>query len=466
MPSRFLVCLSCITICFSHYSFAQIVVKSKKGLPVNTFYYYNNIGVKQEEIFITPKVKTIHTQTPVMLYASDEAASCFLLMPGDSVTIEFDRNRFRATSKKPERNKEIRLFENIYRTFLVKRYVAALPEMPALSDILYNDSLIQSDYNAARIMLFDTANNSKSQNIYTGFLTRLVDVKFHLSRLEFTRFANEKYFNTGSIGNYYNIFFPYSAYSDSLLLPDKIRCDTALGFYPGYWSLLAKDNNRSIYRRRIDQYKEYIEALVQNTYSYCDPVRDVLQFHLLAEIQKTLGDSIYTNYSTGLSKNKAVAEVINSRKLKRANPGNTGNDLINIKNEKAGGLRRLFEANKGNILYIDFWASWCVPCLQEMPFSKKIRDSFKGKKVKFIYLSVDDDFKLWKQAAIKSKLAQGAISYLFENGKYAPVLEKLGVDRFPRYMLIDTEGNILNANAPRPGDPALKKLLLQYLRIP
>lgn len=42
-----------------------------------------------------------------------------------------------------------------------------------------------------------------------------------------------------------------------------------------------------------------------------------------------------------------------------------------------------------SLLVINFWATWCKPCVQELPYFNEVSGQLKGQKVKFIYVSLD-----------------------------------------------------------------------------
>ncbi|MEX2235280.1 MAG: TlpA disulfide reductase family protein [Cyclobacteriaceae bacterium] len=55
-------------------------------------------------------------------------------------------------------------------------------------------------------------------------------------------------------------------------------------------------------------------------------------------------------------------------------------------------------------VYVDFWASWCGPCLSEMPYENQLISEFKGKQIKFILISIDKDAKEWRKGLAKANV--------------------------------------------------------------
>lgn len=137
--------------------------------------------------------------------------------------------------------------------------------------------------------------------------------------------------------------------------------------------------------------------------------------------------------------------------------------LINLENEKFNHLtyQAIIDRYKGKVIYLDFWASWCVPCKAEMPFSLNLQKQFKGKEVAFVYFSSDADSVAWKNMV---KILQISGDHYRLNKAVTKVTNALfDVQFIPRYILIDKNGIVVDAAAKRPSEPEIveeiKKLL-------
>lgn len=107
---------------------------------------------------------------------------------------------------------------------------------------------------------------------------------------------------------------------------------------------------------------------------------------------------------------------------------------------------------KGKFVYIDMWATWCGPCKGEMPSLLKLEEEFAGQDILFVSLSVDrnKDIELWKKT-IKEMGLGGIQLHLGENWEWLKIFMPASIS-VPRFVLLDREGKIINANMSRPSD--------------
>lgn len=134
-------------------------------------------------------------------------------------------------------------------------------------------------------------------------------------------------------------------------------------------------------------------------------------------------------------------------------------DYVNIK----GGTKSL-DSFKGKYVYIDVWATWCGPCIVEIPYLQKLEKEYHNKDIEFVSISTDNPSKSggsWEAAEkkwrnfVKDRQMSGVQLWSGKDYSFQQAYQIRGI---PRFILIDPQGNIVNANAPRPSNPNLKTL--------
>ena len=110
---------------------------------------------------------------------------------------------------------------------------------------------------------------------------------------------------------------------------------------------------------------------------------------------------------------------------------------------------------KGNLVYVDVWATWCGPCKAEIPSLQKLEADYHGKDITFMSVSVDTDKEAWEKMVADKEL--GGVQ-LWADG-WSKITKDYAIFGIPRFMLFDAEGNVVSTNAPRPSSDEIRELL-------
>jgi thiol-disulfide isomerase/thioredoxin len=122
-------------------------------------------------------------------------------------------------------------------------------------------------------------------------------------------------------------------------------------------------------------------------------------------------------------------------------------------------LKRHFS---GKNVYIDLWATWCMPCRMEFPAYDLIKQDLKKNNINCVFISIDkpEAKSVWKDLISKSHL-EGY--HIIANNKLLADIKKNvyknGQIEIPRYILLNKRGRIISMDAPRPSSLKLAKLL-------
>ena len=113
---------------------------------------------------------------------------------------------------------------------------------------------------------------------------------------------------------------------------------------------------------------------------------------------------------------------------------------------------------KGKFTYIDVWATWCGPCVKEIPHLEQLVKRFAGNdKLQFISISVDENTKAWKDKLAKDKPQWAQFVLTPQNNQIFS--KDWGITGIPRFIMIDSKGNIFSGDASRPSDEKTAKTL-------
>ena len=92
---------------------------------------------------------------------------------------------------------------------------------------------------------------------------------------------------------------------------------------------------------------------------------------------------------------------------------------------------------RGKVVWLDFWASWCAPCLKALPELEKMRQRIPAKHVQLVAVNLDQDLKKARKLLRKSP-----IGYPSASDPEGKLPEQYGVENMPTSFLIDRKGVI------------------------
>jgi thiol-disulfide isomerase/thioredoxin len=117
---------------------------------------------------------------------------------------------------------------------------------------------------------------------------------------------------------------------------------------------------------------------------------------------------------------------------------------------------------KGKVVVIDFWATWCGPCVAEMPNMKKLYAEYKPKGVEFIGVSLDEAKESGGLDKLKAFVAKNEITwpqYYQGKGWESDFSRGWGINSIPAVFVVDPQGKLYSVNARGKLDEIIPDLL-------
>jgi len=187
---------------------------------------------------------------------------------------------------------------------------------------------------------------------------------------------------------------------------------------------------------------------------------DLARYICLGKIKKYNNSRVFTAYYNKFTAQTADTALIKYASLKLGPVDlHSNSDYLVTYEHTTLPLNKLLHQYAGKQIYIDFWASWCLPCIRSIRASKELLNSIDTSKSVVLYLSIDDDHGDWIRAAVKEGLRNTTNSYRIADSKNSNFLQQIKLKDIPRYVLINNYGKIISADAPAPESNGFKGLL-------
>ena len=336
--------------------------------------------------------------------------------------------------------------------------------------LIERNSFINDRINGADSNLFGQKPQEFKENVKAFFAELDKKLKAYGFDEEFVK-NQEKWTNYKFI-EYLTIFPTYHRYTsgDEAILPDDFYAER---------DGIDYDNAEEF--RTIDTYRDLVRSKFYTIINNPNDAENIKKF--ISEVNALKSDNIRADLAKGTLQlispsstvNKEIFDFINKNvtdeKVKEAakkaydvatklTSGSPSPKFSNYENFN-GGTTSLDDF-KGKVTYIDIWATWCLPCRGEIPALKELEKKFHGKDVAFVSISIDQNKDEWKEF-VKNEDLKG-VQLFAENAFESQFIQDYGIRQIPTFIIIDKEGKIVNADAPRPSSDEITGLLEGLLK--
>lgn len=302
---------------------------------------------------------------------------------------------------------------------------------------------------------------------------------------------NGKFAVSGEIAIPENAFFgmynpkgDYVYKQEFIVEPGKLRIDLDTntnsikvdgGKYNKLFSAIKED---PIFKERFKAYEEYRKnitpidyreqsvkdkyaVLSKAAYGYSQEQYDLIRFHskdpvarLLAiknsnrsisykedllDLEKALGGApeiVYLKYNLAASEKRKNNRV-------RITVGSIIKDF-NAQDLEGNTIQLADVLKKNKYTLVEFWASWCGPCREEIPHMKRAYEEFKDKGFEILSFTLDHEKNRWEKASTEEKIPWINIGDL--QAFKSPVVNLFGINGVPANYLVDQTGKIVAVN--------------------
>ena len=279
-------------------------------------------------------------------------------------------------------------------------------------------------------VLFSWANHLENYPDYHGYYAKISDFKVGDNWYDFRKeldFNESGYIHSREFNQY---------------LASMMRRETSLKMK----EMIAKDSTLEVDRKLMTlkiAAKLLTNETVLNNYLY-HTVTGYMQWGSLSDIPGPI-DFFYEQVKDTALVAKFNSEYEAWKRLDKGEP------MIDFSGEDLNGNRVQSTDFRGKYLYVDVWATWCGPCVYEVPFLKKLEADYHDRNIVFLSYSIDEDKDAWLKYVPEHQLS--GVHLRGERGWQSKLCKDYKVSGVPTFLFFDPEGKIINVKMTRPSDP-------------
>ncbi|SDE02925.1 TlpA family protein disulfide reductase [Niabella drilacis] len=467
------ICFLVFLIFFCNSLLAQNTTVQYFGKEKLNFYQINELLINDMVQFDSGN-RTFKTNILFpMIYDQTGFQQPLILFPNDSIRLEVKNGAAIFSSfNNSQRDQEILCAKEIYDrygSFIYEDYFA-LDRIPFVPKSVKNDM----EFEAYKVKYPKTQknNNARDSAIYSIYEKRMTILDKYKNSV-----SKEFYSLISNWLLYRYLYLSLKGYEYSLENSLPIRLRQLLSNKAIYDETLAQNINT--YRAFLGFYNSYLtaiklsrsptpkEKLLNADTAFTGNNRDRIMFSIIYEhLQgKQIDSTLLPLFYSKCRNDTYVNRIKNYLKGKQLINVDAKSELLNRQKQLVG-INDILTNKKGKLIYIDFWATWCGPCLAEMNDFKKLKKHYKEKNISFISISMDSDNGNWEkmlQNTFLDDLPSQNEHFLLINNFQSKFAKSFNIVSIPRFLLFDQTGKLISLKAPKPSDKDIYEFIDKLL---
>jgi thiol-disulfide isomerase/thioredoxin len=365
-----------------------------------------------------------------------------ILYPGDSIFINFDFNDLSYANFAGDRSKENKDLHDYYWNYPVSGFNSK-EEMDIPDFKKYCDSIKTVAFNQLNEFIKKTKPSLEIQE----WIRNQINIKYFTAILSYPNrkglLGDKSYCEWIEMTGFFENVEHVIDLTQSVFNSDAY---SMISYYHSvFLNIYVIKENRSYVHEELDSiifkhtdetFKQFVlgqsfyRFLCGNSVSVVDSYKHIFDNYIKIPFIKEPLNDYYQNSKQDIENPQMASDAILSKM------GVNGKNLLDS----------IIHENKGKVLFVDLWATWCGPCLNGMKTSKEIMPRYKNKDIEFIFLCVNSTEENWK--GVLSKYKVGGKHYYCDNEQSKDIRRALGVEGIPHYMIINKDGHIVQTNCP------------------